>query len=138
MQAAAELEPEIELRQGATEPASTAHWHITWAVRNKGQSALEIDAVRLPHGQFKSEELRFQPALHLAPQASGWFETRVRCHEPAGLVTENAFVIFSAVWLGKPWRIFVRIRVAVTAAGTPETAPELITAQRIGFSGIVS
>jgi len=132
-------EPEIELRQGATEPAaSTGHWNIAWTVQNKGHGALEIQVVRLPHGQFKSEELRFEPALHFAPQASGRFQIRVRCHEPAGLVTENAFVIFSVIWLGEPWRVFVRMRVVVTPEGEPETATELITAQKIGFSGMAS
>ena len=64
------------------------------------------------------------------------FHNLVQCHEPAGLVTENAFVIFHCQWRGEAWRIFVRIRVTVTADGAPETATELITTQKVGFSGI--
>jgi hypothetical protein len=55
-----------------------------------------------------------------------------------GLVTENAFVIFSVNWLGEPWRVFVRLRVMMTSDGRPETATELITAQKVGFSEVDS
>lgn len=94
--------------------------------------------VRLPHGQFKSDDHRFEPPLDLAAGASSRFHVCVSCDEPAGLVTENAFVIFAARWSGEEWRIFVRIRVIVNAEGKPETATELVTTQKVGFSGVAS
>jgi hypothetical protein len=93
-------------------------------------------SARLPHGQFKSAEQYFAPLLELAAGASKQFTILVHCDEPAGLVTENAFVIFHCQWHGEAWRIFVRIRVTVTADGEPQTATELITTQKVGFSGI--
>ncbi len=89
----------------------------------------------MPHGQFKSGEVRFDPALLLPPGKSAEFTVSVCCHEPPGLVTENAFMIFYAVWLGEPCRIFARLRVNVSDAGQPAAVTESITAQRVGFSG---
>ena len=66
------------------------------------------------------------------------FRTLVRCDEPSGLVTENAFVIFYVIWRGEPCRIFVRLRVVVNSDGQPETATELTTTQKVGFSGVSS
>ncbi len=134
-----ESSPEIALYHVATErDEAMDYWSIAWAIVNKGTDLLKILAVRLPHGQFKSDQHRFEPALNLAPGESGEFHVGVSCDEPAGLVTENAFVIFSTIWLGEAWRIFVRIRVVVNAEGKPETAIELITTQKVGFSGVAS
>lgn len=134
-----EVEPHIELQLAARRREDeTGYWRTSWVIENKGAAELKILTVRLPHSQFKSEELRFEPALRLAAQASDRFHVRVRCHEPAGLVTENAFVILSVVWLGEAWRIFVRLRVVVSPEGEPETATEMTTAHKSGFSGIAS
>jgi len=113
-------------------------WSIGWEIANQGSDSLNILAVRLPHGQFKSDEYRFEPALVLAPGEKLEFNVSVRCNEPAGLVTENAFVIFHSIWLSEPWRIFVRIRVVVTDDGRPQTETESITTQKVGFSGVAS
>jgi hypothetical protein len=137
--ASRESAPEIVLRQLAAErDGLTKYWSIAWAIVNKGTDSLEISAVRLPHGQFKSDEHRFDPPLDLATGASRQFNVCVSCEEPVGLVTENAFVIFAARWSGEAWRIFVRIRVIVNAAGKPETETQLITTQQVGFSGVAS
>lgn len=90
--------------------------------------------MRLPHGQFKSDEYRFKPPLKLASGARGQFDTQVRCVEPVGLVTENAFAIFSVIWAEEAWRIFVRLRVVVKSDGKPATATEWTTTQKVGFS----
>ncbi len=138
---AAELitEPKVGLRQiSLARDAATSRWNIRWEVENLGGDALRIVSVRVPHGQFKSDEQHFAPALELAGGASKQFQSLVHCEEPAGLVTENAFVIFHCEWRAEAWRIFVRIRVNVNADGEPQTATELITTQKVGFSGLTS
>jgi len=131
------IEPKIGLRQMAlARDATTAGWNILWELENLGSAALTIASLRMPHGQFKSAEHCFAPALELAAGSSTQITILVHCDEPTGLVTENAFVIFHCQWRGEAWRIFVRIRVTVTADGEPETATELITTQKVGFSGI--
>ena len=132
-------EPNVALRQiSLAHDAATSCWNILWELENLGTEALEIVSARLPHGQFKSAEQHFMPALELAGGASRRFQCLVHCDEPAGRVTDNAFVIFDCHWRGEAWRIFVRIRVSVHADGRPETATELITTQKVGFSGITS
>ena len=118
--------------------AATSGWNILWELENLGSAALTIVSVRMPHGQFKSAEQCFAPALELAAGAGTQFTILVHCDEPAGLVTENAFVIFHCQWRGEAWRIFVRIRVIMKADGKPQTATELITTQKVGFSGVLS
>ena len=107
-----------------------------WRVQNHGAVPLEITSLRLPHGQFKSDDQRFEPPIYLAPGQSDRFDSTVRCNEPAGLVTENAFVILHAKWLGAEWRIYVRISVTIGSNMQPVTATELITTQKVGFSEI--
>ena len=113
-------------------------WSIGWKIENDGKDSLVFESARLPHGQFKSDEYQFEPALDLAPATKTEFTVSVRCDGAAGLVTENAFVIFHVIWLGEPWRIFVRIRVVVTDDGRPQTETESITTQKVGFSGVDS
>lgn len=130
-------EPKLGLRQiAATRDGAANCWNICWQVENLGRDALAIDSLRLPHGQFQSPEKQFAPPLELRAGESTRLVTLVQCQEPAGLVTENAFVIFHCHWRGESWRIFVRIRVTVQANGEPATATELITTQKAGFSGL--
>jgi hypothetical protein len=134
-----EAGPEIELAQaGAQSEGAADLWKISWLIKNRGRDSVEVVAAHLPHGQFKSEEWHFEPALILAPGESEEFHVSVRCNEPMGLVTENAFVIFNVNWSDEPWRIFVRIRVTMNLDGRPETETEAITTQGVGFSGIAS
>jgi hypothetical protein len=129
--------PQITLTQVSVEPEEgKGNWKILWRIANLNSQPLELRAVRLPHGQFKSAERRFEPAIGLAAQQDAQFLVFVHCDEPAGLVTENAFLIFDGVWAGEPWRIFARVRVTVNSAGTPAATTEWITTQRVGFSGV--
>ena len=131
--------PVIALQQDSIEPVGAPGlWNIGWRVENHGAHPIQLLTVRLPHGQFKSEEHRFEPNTELASGERTWFHVTVRCHEPEGMVTENAFLILHVLWFGETWRIFVRIRVVVNSKGEPETAVELITTQKVGFSGIAS
>jgi hypothetical protein len=130
--------PVVAIAQVSSVLDAPGYWTILWEVRNASAGAITIASVRLPHGQFKAAEQRFEPALDLAPGAAARFETRVHCDEPPGFVTENAFLIFHVLWRGEEWRVFVRVRVVVAAQGEPQTSTELITAQRVGFSGLAN
>ena len=133
----AEAAPQIDVSPLSVEPAGDGEcWKVTWQVTGRSAEPVELRSARLPHGQFKAEELRFDPAMVLAPGKPRQFDTRVRCVEPPGPVTENAFVIFHASWRGGSWRIYVRVRVVVDAQGKPGSVVESITTQRVGFSGV--
>jgi hypothetical protein len=130
-------EPKIALRQiSLARDTRSSLWNVGWEIDNQGAEVLTILSARLPHGQFKSAEFSFRPALTVGPGARERFTIAVTCQEPVGLVTENAFVIFHCHWRREAWRIFVRIRVVVNSRGEPEAATELITTQKVGFSGI--
>lgn len=130
-------EPQMVLKQVIAErDEMMKSWSIAWLVRNLGRYPLHILSVRLPHGEFYSEERRFEPAMDLNGGEELEFRTSVRCDKPSGLVAENAFVIFHATLLNEPWRIFVRLRVLVNSDGKLETATEFITTQKVGFSGV--
>ena len=132
-----EQQPRVALRQmSAARAGLTEDWSILWEVANTGDQPIRILTARLPHGQFKSKEMMFEPPLDLRPRQSEQFQTSVRCNEPSGPVTENAFVIFLLTWMEQSWRIFARIRVVIDDAGMPQTTTESITTQRAGFSGI--
>lgn len=136
---AGESTPQIALHQVSVQRHGVMEcWNIGWKITNRRAKPLSVIAVRLPHGQFKSEEVRFEPPLDLAPDASEQFQTSVRCNESSGLVTENAFVIFHVIWLSEPWRIFARVSIVVDADGTPAATTESVTTQKVGFSGVSS
>lgn len=134
-----EKPPRIVLTQRSTKRSEKeGRWCIRWAVENRSEDSVALHSARLPHGQFKADERRFEPALVLPPGKSGEFTVLVCCHGPPGWVIENAFVIFYATWSGHHRRIFARIRVTVSEDGRPQTAVESITTQKVGFSGIDS
>ena len=129
--------PHIALHQVSVESEKVkGSWKVRWRIANLNSQPLELRAVRLPHGQFKSAERRFQPPIHLAAKENAEFQVFVCCDEPVGLVTENAFLIFQVVRLSERWRIFARVRVTVSLAGVPAAAAESITTQQVGFSGV--
>jgi hypothetical protein len=127
--------PVISVEQMLISASGTTDvWAVEWTIANKGARAIAILSGRLPHGQFKSAEQRFDPPLEIGEGGQVAFRALVHCHEPPGLVTENAFIIFQTVWCKEKWRIFVRIRVVVEQTGEPGTSVQLITTQRVGFS----
>ena len=129
--------PQIALTLVSVEPEEgRGNWKTLWRIMNLNSQPLDLHAVRLPHGQFRSAERRFEPAIALVPKQDAQFQVCVHCDEPAGLVTENAFLIFQVVRRGEQWRIFARVRVTVNSAGTPAAATESITTQQVGFSGV--
>jgi hypothetical protein len=107
-----------------------------WLIQNLTEQPIKFLAARCPHGQFKSAERFFDPPLQAAAGKTATIEMPVFCDAPAGAVIENGFLILLVEWLDKQWRIFVRLRVTIGQQGVPETATELITTQRVGFSGV--
>jgi len=131
--------PQIALQQQAARRSSRrGQWRISWIIENRGAHTICIFSVRLPHGRFKSDEHRFEPPLVLENSEAAEFSSVVHCDEPEGQVTENGFVIFTLLWRAQEWRIFARVRVAVDAMGEPHANAESITAQKVGFSGVLS
>ena len=127
--------PRISVEQVSVSASSDINlWTVEWTIVNNGAGTIAILSARLPHGQFKSPEQRFEPPLKLEQGGQVAFRALVHCNEPPGLVTENAFIIFQVLWFDEMWRLFVRIRVVVRQSGEPQTAVELITTQRAGFS----
>ncbi len=111
-------------------------WLFAWRIQNLTEEPITFVAARCPHGQFRSEERFFDPPLQAAAGKTTTIEMPVRSDEPVGNVIENGFLILLVEWLDKRWRIFVRLRVTINQQGVPETSTELITTQRVGFSGV--
>jgi hypothetical protein len=130
-------EPHVELKQiEAACDRIAGQWRIVWELKNFARQPLRVSSVRFPHQQFKSDERVFQPPIELNEGAEIMFEQIIQCEERPGLITENAFAIFYAIWLETSWRIFVRLKVTVEGDGEPRATTELITAQKAGFSGL--
>jgi hypothetical protein len=127
--------PTIDIEQVSVSASGVINvWVVEWRIANNRAGTIVILSARLPHGQFKSHEQRFDPPLKLDQGGKIIFRALVHCNEPPGLVTENAFIIFEVLWFEEMWRLFVRIRVVVKANGEPQSAVELITTQKAGFS----
>lgn len=54
--------------------------------------------------------------------------------EAPGTSVENTFLILTAVWREKVWRVFVRMTVRSDSSGAPAAHTEWITEQEVGFS----
>ena len=131
--------PQIVLRQVSLASGESQNlWRIGWRVENCARHSLRIESVRFPHSQFRAAEQRFDPAISLGHEECAEFETSVACDAKPGVVVENVFSIFSAVWCDQPWRIFVRLRVSVNEQGEPAALAESITTQQVGFSETLS
>ena len=114
----------------------TGHWVFQWRIENRTDHSLRLWSVRAPHGKFKADERELKPGLEIGSGKNSSIELIVVCDEPAGAIVENAFLILLVEWLQAKWRLFVRFRVTIDQQGGPETATELITTQRVGFSGV--
>jgi hypothetical protein len=111
-------------------------WLFGWRIQNLTRQPAKFLTARCPHGKFRSDERIFDPLLYVAGGKNATIEMSVLCNEPAGTIVENAFLILLVEWLETSWRLFVRFRVKINEKGEPETATELITTQRVGFSGV--
>ena len=130
-------EPKIAVKEIRRNRAvGNGHWWFGWRIQNLTEQPASLLAAWCPHGQFKSEQRHFDPPLQAAAGRAATVEMPVSCDEPTGAVIENAFLILLTEWGRRKWRIFVRLRVTINQEGIPGTAAELITTQRVGFSGI--
>jgi hypothetical protein len=116
------------------EASTGGRWLCTWRIRNPGQEPLQLLSAGLPHSRFRSEEQELSPATELLPGESVQLTLAVACHEPAGTVVENAFLILRVLWRERPWRIFARLRVIFDQHNVPENSTVVITTQPVGFS----
>ena len=132
-----EDEPKIaveELRRNRE--VGSGRWLFGWRIQNLTEQPINFLAARCPYGKFRSDERIFDPSFHATAGNNATIEMSVLCDEPAGTIVENAFLILLVEWLEASWRLFVRFRVTINQQGEPETATELITTQRVGFSRV--
>jgi hypothetical protein len=130
-------EPKIAVAEfRRNKEVGSGRWRFGWRIQNLTKQPIGLLAAWCPHGQFKSEKRDFDPDLQTASGQAVTVEMHVSCDAPAGAVIENAFLILMTEWGGRKWRIFVRLRVTIDQEGIPGTTAELITNQRVGFSGI--
>lgn len=129
------MEPRVLVAQAALNRGpEPGQWLVAWRIQNLGQKPLQILAGRLPHSRFRSEERELSPIPKLLPKESVRLEFPVACSEPPGTIVENAFLILRVLWLEEPWRVFACLRVTFDDQGRPQTIPELVTTQPVGFS----
>ena len=100
------------------------------------ETPMSLLSVRVPHGKFKAEELKFGPPLKVAAQDHFILDLAVACEEPPNTIVDNAFLILLVSWQENQWRFFVRLRIMVNEQGQPQTTTESITVQQVGFSGV--
>jgi hypothetical protein len=137
MRASSEDGPKIVARQVyRTKGVGSGRWVFGWRIHNLTDQPIEFLAAWCPHGQFRSDKRTFDPPLHIAAGEDATLELTVLCDEPAGAVVENGFLILTCAWLNHRWRIFVRLRTFVDKDGGPDAETELISTQRVGFSGV--
>jgi hypothetical protein len=130
-------EPKIEVEEiYHNRVADPGHWRIQWRFKNHTRQPMTLLSVRTPHGKFNSTEHDFKPPLVIDAGQSSAIVLSVRCREAPAAVIENAFLIFLTEWRDTRWRLFVRLRVTIDQGGELHTVTELITTQRVGFSGV--
>jgi hypothetical protein len=130
-------EPKISVEEiRRSKEVERGRWLFGWRIKNLTQQPTKFLAAQCPHGKFRSGEKIFEPAIYAAGGKNATVEMSVFCNELAGTIIENAFLILLVEWLETSWRFFVRFRVTINEKGEPETATELITIQRVGFSGV--
>ena len=126
-------EPRVEVTQTSC-AGNGGDWRIVWRITNRTTSEMRFLDARFPHGQFRSG-LRELVDFRIAPSGSTDLEAVVACKGSDGVVVENTFLIATVEWRQVLWRILARMTVRFSADGSPSAATELVTAQRVGFSG---
>lgn len=123
--------PQVSIeRDGVPAVAEDDRWRMGWHVANRGAAPLQLLATWLPHGRFRGERQDLTPPAELVPGERFHLQFSVACSEAADGIVENAFIILQVRWRDAHWRVFARLRISFDDAGRPESATELITAQR--------
>ena len=129
----ANLQPRIELEGMGCRPTRLPfNWTCSWRIRNLDDAPAKILTTWLPHDQFISENLEYQPPLDLPALGFTDLEMVVRCSEEAGTVIENAFVILRVAFRSREWRVFARQQVRVDNQGAPQATCQSVTCQPVG------
>jgi hypothetical protein len=102
-------------------------WSIAWAVRNESSCPLEIHELRIPHDQFRAEDMTVDPALLIPGGSVGSISSVVDFDEPPGSTLTYPFLILRAEWQGMPCRLFGRLRVQSSEDGAPHPICEEVT-----------
>ena len=123
------------VEQVSRQTGAASHlWVVGWRIRNLGDQQLQLLAARLPHSQFRCEEIELASPPEILVGESASLELLVECRESPGSVVENAFLILRVFWSGEPWLILARLRVLFDEQGAPRTITEVVTTQPVGFS----
>ena len=109
-------------------------WLVSWRIQNREDSAVDVLSTWLPHDHFWSERRDFVTSLRLAPEGAVDLQVAVSCNDKPGTVVENAFLVLRLTHKEQMWRAFVRLRIAVDAAGVPQHTCEAVTVHEVGFS----
>ena len=107
-------------------------WRVRWRVTNVGNDHVRLVAVRAPHSRFRSEPVD----LNAVVVEHATVEQTLRIEAAPGEEIENAFVIFVAVKDKETWRVLFRVRVHMSADGTPSPVVEAMSTHRVGFSEV--
>ena len=129
--------PKIEVEQVECGTGENLGWWLfKWRVRNVTETPMNLLSVRVPHGKFKADERKLEPAAKIAAQDHFILDLAVACEEPPNTIIENAFLILLVDWQENQWRFFVRLQITIDQQGRPAATTESITVQRVGFSGV--
>lgn len=107
-------------------------WRTTWRVTNGDPDPVRVVAAIAPHSQFRGETSLDR---EIRGQGSTQFSLVVQIAGAAGSEIENAFVIVQIQRGEEHWRFLARLRVPLGDAGKPQPRIEVVTSQRVGFSG---
>ncbi len=102
-------------------------WSISWTIRNESPRPLEIHELRIPHDQFRAEDLAIHPPLLIPGDSLGSISSVVDFDEPPGSTLTYPFLILRAEWQGIPCRLFGRLRVESSEDGGPHPICEEVT-----------
>jgi len=128
-------EPRVEVNPLYVKRGEGDHcWLSAWQVENFSGDEIKIVSARLPHGQFRGEEITFSPEIAVPSEGRRELILPAAFNAAPGSMVENAFLILSIEYERVPWRVFTRFRVTANARGEPEPTVERITIQKAGFS----
>ena len=107
-------------------------WRTTWRVANLDADTVRVVGAFAPHSQFRGET---SIDREIRGKGTTQFSLLVRIDGAAGGEIENAFVIVLVQHGDERWRVLARLRVALDAEARPRPRIEVVTVQRVGFSG---